>query len=616
MKKRLLLLVLVLAMAFPMLMACDPTEATNTGTTKGDEVLSNTPPADDPDPTPSKQDKISVTIVLIPLEGLQITQTIDIEDHTSITLRMLVEDFLKISTLESTLESIEWYIGNQLAGANDAIGDKATVIAKQTVALTNSPYPAPGTAGLPDVRDLNGYQYNAYVRSSASGNGSFYCEDFWIDPSSGNIDALSFAVMERNQEIETDFNCSIRMTPSSRQSQFDEMQTFSQAGKKYELAILVATDAALCAQAGLLSNLKATGNTQNMNLGHEAFDQNSIDQLTINNSLYYLSGDMNISTIDNAAVTLFNTDLFAASREKIVEALGNDMYGNVYGMVANGKWTIDSMLMIAGVVTHDARPDDGALRFDKDDIIGYYEYTASPLYYYYGCGMRLSTLENHYPELTILKTEAEETYNYLFNKLNPVRNAIIPVGSVAERGTNFKAGSVLFSDFTLWDVRRDFYVSEMDIPYGILPIPTRTERNPYLSVVHFQNCVHLWAIPTLCANKDNAAFMMHVMAAYSGENGSTMDTYYKTMRNEVARDDGSRTSLNIIRRSLVYDIALIYSTETAGDLWGNYDDLLLGISSSQNNQYDLYTSTKAIEKAEQDIQDIADAFSLGNLLNK
>ena len=101
--------------------------------------------------------------------------------------------------------------------------------------------------------------------------------------------------------------------------------------------------------------------------------------------------------------------------------------------------------------------------------------------------------------------------------------------------------------------------------------------------------------------------MMYIMAAYSGKPDSTMDAYYvRTMYMEVARDDGSRASLDIIRGSLVYDIALLY---TQNGLWGNFDKMLIGIGNKNNMEYDTYTSESAMTKANMDLQQTLDDFA-------
>ncbi|MBQ9774056.1 MAG: collagen-like protein, partial [Clostridia bacterium] len=82
-----------------------------------------------------------------------------------------------------------------------------------------------GAAGDPYLSgiDMKRHQYNALVRSQESGNGAFYCEDFWVDPTTGGGDALSFAVIERNERIEDTYNCTIIQKWSTMESMYEEV---------------------------------------------------------------------------------------------------------------------------------------------------------------------------------------------------------------------------------------------------------------------------------------------------------------------------------------------------------------------------------------------------------
>lgn len=459
---------------------------------------------------------------------------------------------------------------------------------------------------MPEKVDMQRYVYKVFSRNDKTGNGAFKCEDFYVDPSQGGADALSYAVIQRNNEVERDYNCVIKNQPSVMESQFDEMASFFDGGTTFELAIIMSIDSAICATAGYLSDLKAGVNSKYLDLNHVAFDQNSIEQLTLGNNLYYLSGDMNISSMDNTISTIFNLAMFQNSKDGIIEKTGRSDFGDLYQMVQDGTWTVENMLKIAACVTNDSKDDDGELAYDKGDTIGYFEYQASPLYYYYGAGLRITESTNGYPAFTITSDKAREVYTFLFDNLNVIKNPTIPNGASGDRAKNFLSGQVLIADFLLWDVRKQIYPAAIDFAYGILPIPTYEENEDYHCVVYFQNCHHLWAIPYKRASVENSARMMYIMAAYSGKPDSTMDAYYvRTMYMEVARDDGSRASLDIIRGSLVYDIALLY---TQNGLWGNFDKLLINIDTRSNMEYDAYTTEQAMKKANDEMQQTLDDF--------
>ncbi len=434
----------------------------------------------------------------------------------------------------------------------------------------------PPTVGpdMPPEVDMNGYVYRAFVRSNnktegdsmEDGNPSFYCEDFWIDTAGSEPeDALSYAVYMRNKEIENDYNVKIRQVNHTI-NMVQELQRFYQNSEKFDLTIILAKSAATAATQNLLTDLSSLSG---LDLQHEAYDQNSIKELSMANKLYYLSGDMNISALDSVAPTIVNLERYENFAEGIVEAFDGDvLYSNIYNLVTAGKWTMDTMLKIAEVATSDADTSDGPLGASDQDNVGYFQYNESAVYYFYGAGGRLTQMtEEGSPEFVIQSQKNQELYNYIYDNFHPgVRNIKYPNGFSGPRKTNFIVNAnTLFTDMTLWDVRKDLYVNGA-FEYGLLPTPVHTEGDSYNAVVYFYNLVHLWAIPSLCTDLEKAQIMMDVMAAYSNVNkeGSTMEGYYtRTLCFTIAPDPNARRVMDIIKNSTVYDIALLYD-------WGGW----------------------------------------------
>lgn len=457
--------------------------------------------------------------------------------------------------------------------------------------------------------DMHRYNYKAFVRSKNTGNGAFYCEDFWIDKESGASDALSFAVIERNNRIEDEFNCTITQVDSTLKSQYEEMRTIFENNQTYELTIMMAIDVANCATSGYLTNLKSDENLKYINLDHESFDQNAIEQLSMGDTLYYISGDMNTSSLDNTIATIFNVDFYKQVADSMATLFDDDDFASPYTLVEEGKWTVENMLKIADANTTDVNSTDGALSYDNGDTIGYYMYTAAGIYYYYGAGMRLSEMNDGYIDFLVNSDESQEVYNKLFDMFNPTMGNNYPYGASGNRAKNFQSGQVLFADYILWDVRRVLYSADIDFAYGILPVATLEENADYHSVVYFQNCANLWALPYYRSNNEYAARLLYVMTVYSGEDDSTLDAYYmRTMYMEVAKDDGSRASLEIVRNSLVYDIVLLYTSE-GGAMPVNFANMLNRIASATQKEFATYTSETNMEKAETTMQETLDKFN-------
>ena len=453
---------------------------------------------------------------------------------------------------------------------------------------------------LPEKVDLGGYVYKAYVRSNAQtggttredGNPAFYCEDFWVDTAPGTEapkDALTFAVYTRNKEIENDYKVSIRQVNNTI-NMVQELNRYYQDGERFDLTIILAKSAATAATQNLLTDLKSL---PSLDLNHEAYDQNSIKELSMANKLYYLSGDMNISTLDSVAPTIVNLQRYEDYAEEIVDHFGDSLYSDVYNLVTEGKWTMDTMLQISEIASLDAETSDGNLGASTEDEIGYFQYYESAVYYFYGAGGRLTQMnDSGSPEFVIQNDKNGNLFDYLFENFHPVkRNVKYPCGDSKLRKENFITNAnTLFTDMTLWDVRKDLYVNST-FEYGLLPNPVKDEGDKYNAVVYFYNTVHLWAIPSLCNNYSNAQLMMNVMAAYSNlkKEGSTMDGYYtRTLYLTVAGyNPGARKVMDIIKDSTVYDIALLYDwggwAKELSELWTKRTDNNHGILVPQMN---------------------------------
>ncbi len=429
---------------------------------------------------------------------------------------------------------------------------------------------------FPEAVDLGGYKYKAYVRSNYStqnptldGNPDFYCEDFWVDPSYGEPeDALSFAVYQRNQKIENDYNVKIQQV-SQNGNMAEELLQFQMGGKTFDLTVILAKSAAEAAMFGLLSNLNAM---DKLDLRYSAYDQNSIKELSMGNKLYYLSGDMNISTLDNVTATIANLELYKQYADDFVSLFGDTKYQNLYNLVTTNSWTMDTLLLMAETVTDDL----------SGDAFGYFQYANSTMYYYYGAGGRITKMsQNGFPELVVDQEKNEMIFNYIYENFNIINSSFyIPNGYSGVRLSNFIDGITLFTDMTLWDIRRSIYPLA-PFEYGILPIATYNAGDDYHSMVAFSNCAHLWAIPKTLEDAENAQIMMQAMAAYSDVNikDSTMDAYYtRTLRFAAAANDGSRETMDIIKNSMIYDIAILYN-------WGGWAGRLESVDTMEYNPY-------------------------------
>lgn len=452
---------------------------------------------------------------------------------------------------------------------------------------------------MPDKVDLEGYTYRALVRTGDStafedlqlviGNNGYACIDFWVDEATSNNDAISYAVYLRNSQIEEDYNCRIKQL-EQKGDMTSQLRLHYMNADYLDLTVILARAAAHAATQNLLRNLNAM---PALDLKHSAYDQNSIKELAIGDFLYYLSGDMNVSTMEVCGPTVVNLEMYNDYIETFVELFGNDpMYADIYSLVLSKKWTIDTMLTMANTINVDVDNSDGfALGSQYGDVLGYFAYTGMGVYYFYGSGGRLTEIDDEgNPQLVIEKHN--DLFDYLFSKFNTRTGdnaAWLPYGYSGPRWNIFSSGRCLFTEMALFDIRSQLY-NARPFQYGILPNPTYEEGADYHSVVYFTNCNHLWAIPSMTNNVVNAQIMMNVFAAYSNVDlqNSTMYAYYeRTLCPNTAFDKDSHKAMDIIKDSMVYDIALLYDwykmgTVTLGELTISSAGVYAGNVSSQS----------------------------------
>ena len=470
---------------------------------------------------------------------------------------------------------------------------------------------------MPEVVDMDGFTYKAYVRDFAGadpteykaqtmyGNNDYKCIDFWADAAGSEDDVIPYAVYGRNQQIENDYNCKIRQT-SSNGDQLAFLVAALQNGDGYHLTIIEAERGAQAATQGLLRDLNAT---TYMDLSKPSFDQNAINELSVKDKLYFISGDMNISTMEVAGLSVVNMDFYEDMSDSIVNDLyeGNQLYSNIYNIVLAKKWTMETLLKIATQANIDVDKTDGALhvlphgvgtdgqtvdnKYNGGDTVGYHQYLYSTLWYFYGSGGRITQKnEEGFPEFIIDQDKGQTLYDYIFDKFNrTVNTPWIPHESSNILNLNFLTGQVLFADCSLFNIRTEIY-PKAQFEYGILPLPTYEEGMDYQSLVYFNNWAHLWAIPQMVGEDldvEYAERMVEIMAVYSSLPNSTMDAYYeRTIYMLAAKDNGSREVMDIIRTSLVYDIALLYAS------WGDIEYKLSQIANVKESELTDIVSSK------------------------
>ncbi|MBQ9784090.1 MAG: hypothetical protein IJW29_01170 [Clostridia bacterium] len=439
--------------------------------------------------------------------------------------------------------------------------------------------------------DMGGYEYRAFLKNEPSSGSENRYEGFepW-----GRTDVLSMSTYTRNQAIEEAYNCKITYQYASSFEPDSEFKSLQESGTRFEVVVLNPSDLVRCATMGLLRDLKAT---EGLDLSGKGFDQNAVDQLSLGEQLYFVSGDMNFSAIDLTAAMVFNQTLWNEKKTEVATTLGGAKYADLYGLVNSGEWTVENMLKIAAAISEDQDPLDGLpLSVENGDTIGYFRYLAGPIPYFYASGGRLSAQDaDGYPVLTF-GNESRQIYDALYQSMNLNFNPAFPSGTAVGRIPALNSGNTLFTEYLLWDLRRVVSYWDVDFAYGLLPIPTVNAGAEYGSAIMSTGFTCYWSIPVECTNAQYAAEILEAMARYSQKIVTPAYDRAVVCSSLSAKDPSYRT-LAQIRSSMVYDYANIYymySEELPAVI-----NAIYRLFNATENEYDTYVTEDSVKEAQE-----------------
>ena len=441
------------------------------------------------------------------------------------------------------------------------------------------------TTQSPYIFDMEGYDYQAYAwltnhdPGDSPMNGSFFVIDFYVQALGDSKDPIAIATWTRNQEIEASYNCFISPTKATT-NHTTELTNLWSGNKKYDLAIILDKHAAECATMNLLTDLLSK---KPLKLKEAYYDQNAVSQLSMGGKLYYVTGDMNSSTLDNAVVTLVNDKLYN-------DALVAKGEKPIYDKVKSGEWTMAEMMRLAALTNVDVG-EDGVYSADAGDIWGYLPYLSSGIYHFYGCGGRI-TLNNDegYPDMVVGGDLSAKAINTLMDTINRQRPTGVTTVTGGTRSGLFCAEKVLFTDTIMAGVRKEIYPKVTTWKYGMLPLALvdgtqydakNTLNYGYLTAVQYgyNGSCALWCMPSFYNNVENASILFDAFADFSSRAGGTMEAFYtKTISLQAAKDENSRQMVEIVKNSMTYDIAGCYDDE-----WGNFQGLMSSIPTTNAN---------------------------------
>ena len=365
---------------------------------------------------------------------------------------------------------------------------------------------------------------------------------------SSQSDNISTAVYERNDRIFQDYGVTVKEYKMEITSHIEKVTKENAAPTGDFQAIISNTDvSATLASQGALWDLYSD-DIEYLDVTKSWWDTNMAKGMSINDHLYFATGDLLTADNDATFVILFNKEIVADVN-----------IPDLYTLVEKNQWTMDKFYEFEQLAIQDKGGD--GLDFDTD-VCGFaYTQDASKCFVVAGGVTMCTKDEDDAPvySLNIKRaSDLSDKTKLLFSKDYTVDmtaatssgNDIVTVGQIT-----FGGGHALFMGEVLQAVTR---LRQYDVDFGILPFPMYdVAQGKYYSMMH--NTASMVSIPKSVGEDDvvMVSSMIEAMAYHSAD--TLTEQYYEiNLKTKGAKDEKSGPMIDKILENRACDLAYYY----------------------------------------------------------
>lgn len=421
---------------------------------------------------------------------------------------------------------------------------------------------------LPD-KDFGGYGYRILTAES---NQKF------ITSTESTGEVVNDAVYDANMSVADQFNITYEWIP------IDGNQ--NEAAKAVQAYILAGDDAYDILQMHDCTTGSMALNGWFHNI-HELpyvdttapwWPQFTVDSLTLNGKMYYISNYTTYRGLHETRVTFFNKD--------IITDMGLE---NPYDMVKEDTWTIDNMAAISNSVFVDVNGDGVQ---DTGDTMGFV-FTNAPYCWLESFGIEAYKKEAKDSAAMTLDINKEVTYT-LIDKLHnwmgvSGNNSVyVDFGGARELAMEmFANGSALFTFKCIGD--QIPYLVDTDLDYGIVPFPKVDENQAnYVSA-----CTDLLlSIPITISDLERNGIIVEAMS-YAGYKHILPAYCEKALKNRYSTDQDSAEMLDMIFQNRIISFSYLFVNMVPSGM----QYLLIANTIKENNVASYYQANESKENA-------------------
>ncbi|MCQ2433498.1 MAG: hypothetical protein MJ175_12925, partial [Clostridia bacterium] len=389
-------------------------------------------------------------------------------------------------------------------------------------------------ASIPKA-DFEGYQVNFLVTEDSWG--------WWhIGADEETGETLQDATWARNRQVEDRLNIKIAETSAWYSETPDMLSRAITAGDyAYDVATMPTDPICKLSAEGMLLG---TEELPNLKLSEPWWNEKAIRDIAIGKNAYMLIGDIHQMFYESHYAIMFNRELITKY----------DME-SPYNLVADGKWTFDTMHTMAQTVSADVN-GDGAFTPDSDTF-GICLHTNSSMSMILALGASLITRDaDGAPVFNGVSERYVEAYQKvcrLFSDKNVAQHNLTKNMNTVDGGYNgiFTDGRSLFLVEVVGELSK---LRSMNNEFGIVAMPKFDEASDYITPVYHGAmgvCVPMTSDP------ERTSTVLETMARISYD--TIRPAYYDVMLgSKLVRDEKSTETLDVILKSGSFEIAYIY----------------------------------------------------------
>ncbi len=370
--------------------------------------------------------------------------------------------------------------------------------------------------------------------------------EFTSEGTSG--EAVSDALYARNQKVEERAGITFEYlkTPgnsSNIASFYNKLQAMVTAGDKLDMVGTYSMTAGYSAVRGMYVNI---ADSEYLEWDKPWWPDSLMSQVTINNKLYFASGDISTNALYMMYVTFFNKTIL---QDRKLE--------NPYELVKQNKWTFEKMWEMSKGIYTDVNANG---IHDAGDLYGNYFYQIHLDAYVIAAGITFMNNNNGEVQLNddFTGDRGIEVVGKLvdFTKDTTAAFMLPKYGDISAKETvmYFAEGCSLF-----WTDRcyAAATIQEGTAIYGIVPV-AKADENQDKFYTALSNPFTLYGLPSTTTDIEFACSVMELMASESYRQVSPV-LYDTVIKYRFADDAESAALFDGIRDNVVFDLGRIFA---------------------------------------------------------